>query len=271
MSSITEDAGVVYLLTCKVTGLQYVGKTWGYEKRMRGYRLGCGHGEIGIAIREHGWKSFSKTKIARGIETETALSKTERAFIALLNTVWPHGYNLTTGGGYGKHNTKTKAKMSESKRGEKSPNFGKPLSPETRKKISESMSGERNHNFGKSPSAETRKKLSASKRGERNYNFGKQRSPETRAKISEAVRGEKNGRFGKKASPETRKKISEANQGHVPWNKGKPWSPETRAKLRASHLGKQHSPETRAKMSASQKAQWARKRAAVKTATASLL
>ena len=138
--------GVVYLLTCKVTGLQCVGKSWNYENRMcsyRGYERSGGHGEIGKAIREHGWDNFTHVKIAQGIQTESALSKTEDAFIELLKTRWPHGYNLRAGGGHGRHNAATKAKISQIMRGRPSPHLGRKHSLETRKKQSESMRGKK--------------------------------------------------------------------------------------------------------------------------------
>ena len=51
-------------------------------------------------------------------------------------------------------------KMSEAKKGEKNPNFGKPFSDEHRKKISE-------ENKGKKLSDETKRKMSESKKGKK--------------------------------------------------------------------------------------------------------
>lgn len=245
--------GVVYLLTNKVTGLQCVGKSWNYENRMRQYRS-SEHRRyrrqpraVIKAIREHGWDNFTHVKIAQGIQTETALSSTEDAFIKLLKTRWPHGYNLKAGGGHGKHNVVTKAKMSAMKRGEKNPNFGKSPSLETRARMSaakRNMSAEHRNNIsaslrGRTLSPETRKKMSDAKRGEKHPMFGK--------------RGEQHYNFGKKHSPETRKKMSASHRGNK------------------NRKGKSHSPETKAKIRASVIAAHARKRGAVKTATTSLL
>lgn len=68
-------------------------------------------------------------------------------------------------------------KQSESKRGEKNPNFGKTFSAETRQKMSETRRGEKHPFFGKHHSEETRKRLSESHKGkfagENSPNFGK--------------------------------------------------------------------------------------------------
>ena len=266
--------GVVYLLTSP-SGKQYVGQSWGYETRMRSYRCGgCKSQRVLYrAIRKHGWNNFTAVKIVQGIQTQEWLGKIETAYIMAFNTMRPYGYNLTTGGEGGKPCAETIDKMSVAKRGENHPLFGKSPSPETRKKQSDANRGERNHNFGKSPSPETRKKQSASQQArfarEKHPMSGKKHSPETRKKQSEANRG-------KKVSPETRKKQSEANRGRSPWNKGKrgaqvPWNKGMRGLQVSPMKGKTLSPEHRAKLSASAIAAHARKRTAVKTATASLL
>ena len=204
MPNKRTDDGVVYLLTCLVSGKQYVGQTWDYNRRMRSYRYGRSQCQRAIhaAIRKYGWNNFTAVKIVQGIQTQEWLSKIETAYIKAFNTMRPHGYNLTTGGA-----------------------GGKPCA-ETRKKIGDAQRGEKNHNFGKSLSPETRKKLSDAKRGEKHNLFGKTRSPETRKKIGDTQRG-------RTRSPEIRKKIAKSmlgkNRGKSPWNKGKrgvqvPWN-----------------------------------------------
>lgn len=61
--------------------------------------------------------------------------------------------------------------LSESKGGEKSPNWGKKFSPEYCQKISESKKGEKNPNWGKRLSLEIRQKLSEAMRGENHPNW----------------------------------------------------------------------------------------------------
>ena len=189
MSSITEDAGVVYLLTNKVNGKQYVGQSWNYEKRMAEYRRGACKRQSAIhaAIAKHGWNNFTAVKIVQGIETQEWLDKIETGYIKAFNTLSPHGYNLKSGGAHGKFSAESRKKIGEAQRGRKA-------SQETRKKMSDAQRGERNHNFGKSHSLETRKKIGAKSRG-------RTPSQETRNKISEAKRG-------KTHSSETRNKMS---------------------------------------------------------------
>jgi hypothetical protein len=114
-------------------------------------------------------------------------------------------------------NQETRRKMSESRRGEKNPRYGKPRSEETRRKMSELKRG-------KSHSEETRRQMSESRRGGNNSFYGKSHSQESRRKMSAA-------RKGKSLSEETKKKISAAR-------KGKPRSEETKRKIKEKHLGK---------------------------------
>jgi len=203
MPSITEIVnGVVYLLTSP-SRKQYVGQTWDYETRMCAYKNKQARGQAALhaAIRKYGWENFTSVIIAQGIQTQSALDATEKAFIRLLNTIAPNGYNLMSGGGGGKHHAETRAKLSAAQRGEKNHNFGKSPSAETRAKLSASKRGEKHPNFGKKHTAATRAKMSAANRG-------KSKSPEHRAKMSAAQRGEKNHNFGKSPSAESRAKMS---------------------------------------------------------------
>ena len=84
--------------------------------------------------------------------------------------------------------------------------LGKNVSEETRKKMSESRKGENHPMFGKHLSTEHRKNLSEALKG-------KYLSAETRKKLSEA-------RKGKHRSAETSKKIAEARKGNHWYNNG---------------------------------------------------
>jgi len=209
MSSITEIVnGVIYLLTSP-SGKQYVGQAWEFEKRMSDYRRGGCKGQRALhnAITKYGWENFTATAIAQGIQTQAALDATESAFIALLGTMRPHGYNLKLGGnGGGKHHAETKAKLSAANRGKK-------LTAETRAKIGAA-------NRGRKHTAETRAKIGKAHRGV-------PKSPEHCAKLSAAHRG-------KVISAETKAKMSVANSGEKHPNFGKRLSAETRAKISAA-------------------------------------
>ena len=101
-------------------------------------------------------------------------------------------HNLTDGGeGISNLSDETRKKMSEVKKGENNPNYGKTASEETRKKLSEVRKGEKNHNYGKIFSEEHRRKLSDAHKGENHHNYGKTLSEETRRKIGEVTKGTK--------------------------------------------------------------------------------
>ena len=146
-----------------------------------------------------------------------------------------------------KRSEETRRRISESKKGENHPNFGKHLSKGTRTKISEanksrvSFSGENHPLYGKPRDEETRKKISEALSGRTT----KPHSAETRQKIKESwtCRKQKALENGTPlVSEETKKKISE-NQNR---------SEETRKKMSESHIGKKLSEETRQKMSIAQ-------------------
>ena len=166
------------------------------------------------------------------------LDTLEREAIAKFNTLAPHGYNLDTGGSNGMPSEETRQKMSEARRGENHPMYGKQHTEETRRKQSEAMKGEKNHQYGKTPSEETRQKQSEANKGENHPmygkpspNRGKPRPEETCRKISEA----KKGKPGKPHSPETRCKLSEANKGENHPMYGKPRPEETKRKMSEAH------------------------------------
>jgi hypothetical protein len=110
----------------------------------------------------------------------------------------------------------TRKKLSEMKKGENNPNYGKKQSEETKRKLSESIKGENHYLYGKTHSKETKEKLSELNMGENNPNYGKPCSIETKRKISK-------GRKGKKHSEETKRKMSEGKKGKNNNNYGKKW------------------------------------------------
>lgn len=91
--------GIVYLVTNKVNGKQYVGMTsqnledrWYYHCRGKNKcRL------LGNAINKYGHKSFIIEELA-SCKTFEDLKATETYLIEYLNTMSPNGYNLTNGG-----------------------------------------------------------------------------------------------------------------------------------------------------------------------------
>ena len=209
---------VVYLVTNRANGKQYVGKARDARERWKDhlYLAACGGGfALHAAIRKHGRRRFSFEVIEQCAD-ETAAFRAEQRHIARLRTS-VRGYNLTDGGegcsGY-KHTPESLKKMGDVHR-------GKPNSEEQKRKIAETLRG-------RVFTPEWKAKISTAK-------MGHEVSVETRAKLADAARG-------KSLSPESRAKVAEAsrNRARRPWTdeqkkrmseklRGCPWSAERRA------------------------------------------
>ena len=176
--------GSIYKITNTVNGKAYIGQTIhdAEKTRIRDHFRSKGKGSqlIKDDIEKYGQDAFTYKILHDGIIPEF-LDTLEKEVIAKFNTLAPHGYNLTEGGGGGSRSEETRRKMSEARKGKPSPNKGKPFSEEHCRKISEAMKG-------KTLSEETRRKISENNSTKR---------------------------------PEVRRKISEAHKGQTPWNKGK--------------------------------------------------
>ena len=210
--------GSIYKITNTVNGKAYIGQTIhdAVKGRIRVHLNGYSRGSelVKRTIEKYGKENFTYEILHDGVIPEF-LDALEIEAIAKFNTIAPHGYNLTTGGEGGSHCAETCRKISEAKKGEKHPNYGKPRSAETRRRISESKKG-------KPRSEETKRKLSKAHTGKKHTQEhrrknaeskkGKPLSPETCRKISDAQTGEKNHQYGKPLSPEHCKKISEAQE-----------------------------------------------------------
>ena len=120
-------------------GKSYVGMTsqepkkrweygWGYQR----------HPKMWKDIQNSDWNTDWEHNILGNFEDKDEALKYEAFLIAMLGTV-RNGYNTSSYGGNSyKRTDETKKKISESKIGEKNPNFGKHLSEETKRKISQS-------------------------------------------------------------------------------------------------------------------------------------
>jgi hypothetical protein len=151
-----------------------------------------------------------------------------------------------------RHSEETRRKMSESRRGEKNPNYGKNHTEETKKRIGDA-------NRGRHPSEETRRKMSDSKRGRKLSEEHKRRAAEglkKRHAVDPTIRKKISDRLtGMVRSDETRKRISDAKKGYVYSDernrrvsaalKGRKLSDEQRMK----RMGRRPSDETRRKLS----------------------
>ena len=138
------------------------------------------------------------------------------------NMTFKKGHIPWSKGKVGVFSEETRKKLSESRTGEKNPNFGK--------------RGEKSSFYGKHHSEESRKKISDSQRGEKGNMYGKHHSEETRRKLSASLSGENSPMYGKHLSEDTRKKISESNRGEKHPMYGKHHSKEARKKMRVSAI-----------------------------------
>lgn len=174
----------VYLRRNTINGRCYVGQTKAFKKREWQWKNLKRHYNKYIDVdRElHGLDKFTVEVLAEADSRDEAF-ELEKRFIAEYNSVWPNGYNISTGGGGGsgvKRSEETKQKMSEAKKGENHPMYGKHHSEEHKQKISDALKAENNPMYGKHHSDEAKQKMSDAKKG-------KHLSEETKAKKSKPV------------------------------------------------------------------------------------
>lgn len=215
ITETTIKTGIIYRVTSP-TKKTYIGQSiHNLEKRKRGH----------LSQSKNKKSDYYKTKIAKAIRKydnqlvwETIhenvpvdnLDNLETQEIINHNSFY-EGYNGNFGGNDGgfrgkKHKDKAKRILSEKRKGENNPMFGK--------------SGDKNPFFGKKHSEETKKKMKDKKpdfSGKNNPMYGKtsamkgkKHSEETKLKISKSKIGSKNPFFGKKHSEEAKKKMKEA-------------------------------------------------------------
>lgn len=105
--------GIIYLITHKKSGKQYVGLTIQSLERRWKYHLdqaATGHikaeGSLHYAIREYGSDDFEICQIDQGTSKHD-LEKKEKEWIKELKTLAPHGYNISRGGVSGGSNKKS--------------------------------------------------------------------------------------------------------------------------------------------------------------------
>ena len=194
-----EKKYLIYKITNTKNHKSYIGQTCrGLEARWKQHVYNAVNNvydnHFKRAIRKYGEEAFSREILIGGLTLEEA-NRYEELYVELYGT-FEFGYNSKRGGNNHKLTPEVRRKLSEAKKGEKHPLYGKTHSEEARKKISEA-------NKGKTLSEETKKKLSEAGKG-------RTHSEETRKKISEAKKGGKSPMYGKTHSDEAKRKISEA-------------------------------------------------------------
>ena len=201
-----QRSGVIYVITNKLNGKQYVGQTIQKLTNRLNEHKSCKISAIGRAIKKYGWENFSVEILEDNISREK-LNEREIFWITKLNCMKPNGYNLTSGGKAPTNvSVETRKKLSAARR-------GKQLSEETRKRISEAQKG-------KTIPEETRAKISA-----RNKEKGIKPPPRT---------GKEPWNKGKKLSEEHKDKLSESHKGQPAYWKGKTIPEEVRKKISAT-------------------------------------
>ena len=180
----SQQTGVIYKITCLITGKPYVGQTrQKLNRRISQHKCDSKKAKYGIdaAIKKYGWENFS-VEVLETCPVEM-LNEREKFFIAKLNTQVPNGYNLTDGGDTALNiSEETRARMSAAKKGKPSNRKGLPLTEEHKAKIAASKKGTPAHNKGKHLSEAQKALLSAINKGKK---YGPH-SPETIAKIIES-------------------------------------------------------------------------------------
>jgi group I intron endonuclease len=167
---------IIYALKNKVNNKIYVGQTWQSSLQDR-WDSGFGyHGCVKLqnAIDKHGKEKFYYEALTICGSQETA-NYWEQFFIVKFDSI-DNGYNIKTGGSYGKHSEASKRKMSEAHKNMPPPFLGRNHSTETKKQISDKLKSK-----GIAPSKEAREKAIV-------LNTGGVHSAETRQKISKAKR-----------------------------------------------------------------------------------
>ena len=142
--------GIIYGYTNLESGKMYIGQTIDPKRRWHEHRYcKC----------KNGWhKDYQNNpdkyeySIIEYDVPEDKLNEREIFWISFFDS-YRNGYNLTPGGdgmskGF-KLSDETKHKMSEAKKGENNPMYGKHHSDETKQKISVRVQGEKHPNFGK--------------------------------------------------------------------------------------------------------------------------
>lgn len=218
----------VYVLWCNKTNKHYVGvtrqkKVW---TRIRQHKRGKQF--IDREIQKISWDGNWDWWIVEEGVPSNLITEREQYWVAFFDSVYPNGYNKTRGGvKYFEYAEEIREKMSKSHLGQKRA----PFTAEHRANISESRTGEKNPNYGKPArnrgvpcTEETKSKI-------RQKLTGRKRPDQ-----SERMKGDKNPNFGRHMSEETRAKLSEATRGRPAWNKNLPCSEEQRAVLREKAL-----------------------------------
>lgn len=155
-NSIIQYQPGIYILTNTINNKKYVGQSWHLSRRINFHKNNKADSYLHNAIRKSGWESFNIQRIeipitffnSTNFDNQYLLNLYENYYIRTLNTEYPYGYNLTSGGSNGKHSEISKIKMSNirkklfkdgiltGKNGVDNPMYGRIFTEEERKIMS---------------------------------------------------------------------------------------------------------------------------------------
>jgi group I intron endonuclease len=150
---MSEFYGIIYKATNTINNKSYIGQTTRtLEKRISDHSAASKntkHRYFTNAIKKYGITNFN-WQILEQCKTKEELDLAEIKWIEHFNTLnEDFGYNLKTGGSYGKHSDKTKKIIADGKVKEKNPMYGKSswnkdkkLSEEHKKNLSNAHKGQ---------------------------------------------------------------------------------------------------------------------------------
>ena len=173
----------IYILTCRTTGLSYVGQSVNIKKRLNEHFTQKMNYYISRAIQKYGKEDF-KVQIVKypGVSKES-LDAIEKWYITKLDT-YANGYNMTAGGDTNPMDDPEVRKRQREISSAKTTQMNQ--SPERRER-NRKRAIERTIKRNKSP--EHRAKVSKATSA---YNKKRWQDPEYRKQMSERVRGKKN-------------------------------------------------------------------------------
>jgi group I intron endonuclease len=223
--------GVVYVARNTINGKCYVGQTiQPIERRFDQHRRRLQTSRcraLKAAITHYGATAFEFFPVVHAF-TKAALDEAEIAAIDAYDALAPTGYNIKTGGSFGKHSAEARQRISIGNKG--------------KKRTSAQRECMRARMLGTSPSVATREKIAAALRGQ------------TLSATNKAALIAAN--TGRLPTPEARAKMSRNRSGI-------PVSEVHKQKLRLANTGKRASAITRSRMSAAQIARWAARKIAL--------
>jgi group I intron endonuclease len=146
---------LIYLITNRVNGKQYVGQTVGsvqarFKKHLWPSTSTFTNMPIAGAVKKYGRENFTVGVLCECASQEE-MDRMERHYAVTLQTFVPNGYNLRAGNGRGTMSAELKRRIGDGRR-------GKLASPETRRRLSLA-------HIGHTWSDATREKQSALRRG----------------------------------------------------------------------------------------------------------